>query len=85
MPKEKKFVYKLGIGLLIFSMILWLIPVMTPFFPISTKLKAGIITSVLIIAEIIFWIGALLVGKEAAAKFKSYLNPNTWKKAKRNK
>ncbi|MWV42711.1 transporter suffix domain-containing protein [Paenibacillus sp. HJL G12] len=79
--KQKRSVfYKLGIGLLILSLLLWLVPVITPFTPLSTKIKASIITGSIIIAEIMFWIGALLVGKEVAAKFKSVLNPKNWRK-----
>jgi hypothetical protein len=79
--KEKKSIfYKIGIGLLIISLLSWLIPVITPFTPLPTKVKAGIITGGLIFAEVMFWGGALLVGKEVAAKFKSYLNPRNWKK-----
>ena len=79
--KEKKSIfYKIGIGLLIISLLSWLIPVITPFTPFPTKVKAGIITGGLIFAEVMFWGGALLVGKEVAAKFKSYLNPRSWKK-----
>lgn len=76
----KSIFYKLGIGLLILSLLLWLIPVITPFTSLPTKVKAGTITGSIIMAEIMFWIGALLVGKEVATKFKSYLNPKNWRK-----
>ncbi|WP_155593877.1 transporter suffix domain-containing protein [Lysinibacillus cavernae] len=76
---QKSFTYKLGIGIIIFSLSLWLIPIITPFTPIPTKLKAGIIPGSIVVAEIMFWVGALLVGKEAANKFKSYLNPKKWR------
>lgn len=78
--QQKSIFYKLGLGLLILSLFVWLIPVITPFTPLPTKIKAGTITGSIIIAEIIFWIGALLVGKEVATKFKSYLNPKNWRK-----
>lgn len=77
--KQKSFTYKLGIGVIIFSLSLWLIPIITPFTPIPTKIKAGIIPGSIIVAEIMFWLGALLVGKEVANKFKSYLNPKKWR------
>ena len=81
MGKEKKSIlYKIGIGLLIISVLSWLIPLIIPFTDFPTKVKAGIITGGLIFAEVMFWVGALLVGKEVAAKFKSYLNPINWKK-----
>ncbi|MGN7358386.1 transporter suffix domain-containing protein [Paenibacillus sp. SAF-054] len=78
-PKRRIF-YKVGMVLLVLSLLVWLIPVITPFTPLSVKLKTGLITGSLIFAEITFWIGALLVGKEVAAKFKSYLNPKNWRK-----
>ncbi|MCZ8532933.1 transporter suffix domain-containing protein [Psychrobacillus psychrodurans] len=78
--QEKSSLYKLGIGLLIISFSIWLIPIITPFTPLPTKVKAVTITISIIIAEVMFWIGALLVGKEVAAKFKSYLNPKNWRK-----
>ena len=76
---QKSFAYKLGLGIIIFSLSLWLIPIITPFTPIPTKVKAGIIPGSIILAEILFWLGALLVGKEVANKFKSYLNPKKWR------
>ncbi|MER2170176.1 MAG: transporter suffix domain-containing protein [Psychrobacillus psychrodurans] len=78
--QEKSSLYKLGIGLLILSLSMWLIPIITPFTPLPTKVKAVTITVSIIIAEVMFWIGALLVGKEVAAKFKSYLKPKNWRK-----
>lgn len=78
--QKKTLFYKLGIGLLIISLLLWLIPVITPFTSLPTQIKAGVITGSIIMAEIMFWVGALLVGKEVAAKFKSYLIPKKWRK-----
>ena len=77
---KKKLFYKLGIGLLITSLLVWLIPVITPFTSLPTQIKASIIAGSIIIAEIMFWLGALFVGKEVATKFKSYLNPQKWLK-----
>lgn len=78
--KNKSFLYKLGIVLLLLSLSLWLVPFIIPFTPLPLKLKAGVITGSLVVAEVIFWIGAVLVGKEAAARFKAYLNPAHWRK-----
>lgn len=38
------------------------------------------ITGVLVLAEVLFWIGVLLVGKEVAMKIKGYLSPKKWGK-----
>lgn len=78
--EKKPIHYKIGIGLLIVSLLSWLIPLIAPFTPFPTKVKAVIITGGIVFAEVMFWGGVLLVGKEVAIKFKSYLNPKNWRK-----
>lgn len=78
--EKKSILYKLGIALIVVSLLSWLIPLIAPFTPYSTKVKAGIITGAIVFAEVVFWIGVLLVGKEVAAKFRGYLNPKNWRK-----
>jgi hypothetical protein len=79
-PPKKSIPYRIGIGFLIAFLLLWLFPFIVPFTPYPTKVKAGIITSAVVIAEVMFLLGALLVGKEVAIKFKRYLNPKSWRK-----
>ena len=79
--KKSRF-YKVGMGFLIISLLTWIIPVVAPFTPFSTGVKAGVITGAIVFAEVMFWAGALLVGKEVAAKYKGYLNPKNWRKEK---
>ncbi|MDY0394944.1 transporter suffix domain-containing protein [Virgibacillus halophilus] len=77
--KEKKSIsYRFGIALLIIAVLCWLTVAITPFTPFSLTVKASIVTGSLIIGEILFWIGALLVGKEVVSKYKRYLNPKNW-------
>lgn len=78
--EKKSILYKFGIALIVVSLLSWLIPLIAPFTPYSTKVKAGIITGAIVFAEVVFWIGVLLVGKEVAAKFRGYLNPKNWRK-----
>ncbi|MFJ7829299.1 transporter suffix domain-containing protein [Peribacillus sp. NPDC097284] len=78
--ERKKKYYKIGMVLLMLSLLTWLIPVVAPFTPFSTNTKAMIIGGAIIIAEIMFWVGAILVGKEVAARYKSYLHPKNWRK-----
>lgn len=49
-----------------------------PFLEIEGKLKITLSTSSLIIGEVLFWAGGLLVGKELFTKYKSYFNPKNW-------
>jgi VIT1/CCC1 family predicted Fe2+/Mn2+ transporter len=77
---NKPLVYRIGMILIISSFIVWVMPLGIPFLPITGKMKAISITSALVMAEVLFWVGALMVGKEAARKIRKALNPKNWKK-----
>lgn len=76
----KPLVYRIGMILIIASFIVWVMPLGIPFLPISGKMKAISITSALVMAEVLFWVGALMVGKEAARKIRTAINPKNSKK-----
>lgn len=38
------------------------------------------IAGLLIFSEVTFWTGGILLGKEVAKKYRSYLNPKNWKR-----
>ncbi|WP_071191670.1 transporter suffix domain-containing protein [Trichormus sp. NMC-1] len=66
---------KLGLILIIVSFSPWLaIAIIVPFLPITVAQKALLVPALLVIAEIIFWLGVLLVGKEVAQRYKRYLS-----------
>lgn len=66
---------KLGLVLIIISFLPWLIiAVIVPFLPISLGQKGLLIPALLILAEVLFWLGALLVGKEVVQKYRRYFN-----------
>lgn len=77
---------KIGITLIIISIPLFLTLPAIPFLSFEGKIKLFISSSVLISAEILFWGGGLLVGKELFTKYKAKLNPKNWfqKKSKTN-
>lgn len=79
-PKKNLKFYRVGISLIITSLIFWIAPLIVPFLPLTGQLKAMIISGAIIIAEILFWIGAILAGKEVAMKVRSYLNPRNWRR-----
>ncbi|HZG73915.1 MAG TPA: transporter suffix domain-containing protein [Chondromyces sp.] len=78
--RKNKLVYNIGTGLIVLSFILWIIPFVVPFFDIPGTSKAMLITGALITAEIVFWIGMIFVGKEAAMKIRKQFHPNNWKR-----
>lgn len=53
-----------------------------PFLNVDNTEKVTITTITFIVAEILFWSGGLLVGKELFTKYKTYLNPVNWFKKK---
>lgn len=81
MPK-KNWKLKLGLILIIVSIPLFLSLPLIPFLEIENNQKITLTTVVFITAEVLFWSGGLLVGKELFQKYKSKLNPKNWFKKK---
>jgi hypothetical protein len=75
---------KLGIALLIVSGIALLSALTIPFFVHTGRGMAGWIAGLLIVSEIAFWTGGIILGKEVARKYRRYLNPKNWSR-KQNK
>ncbi len=52
----------------------------------DAKTKITISTVSLVVGEVLFWVGGILVGKELFSKYRSFLNPKKWfKKVDKNK
>lgn len=75
-PKNRKI--KLGIFLMIFSGVFFASTFIIPLFDIPAKTKVIASATSLILMEVIFWAGGLLVGKELFTKYKQQLNPVNW-------
>lgn len=67
---------------MIFSGVFFGLSIVIPMLDLSPKLKVAGVTGSLIMMEVVFWTGGLLVGKELFARYKSYLNPARWFKRK---
>jgi hypothetical protein len=69
---------RIGIFLVVMSVVFYgLIPVL-PFLPLSTPTKIAAAPALVLLGELVFWPGGLLLGKEVIARYKSYLNPCNW-------
>ncbi|XGW00260.1 MAG: transporter suffix domain-containing protein [Leptolyngbya sp. BL-A-14] len=66
---------QLGVALLVISCLVWLAIVGIPFLPLTLAQKAAIVPGLLILGELFFWVGALLVGREVAERYRHWLNP----------
>ena len=65
---------KLGLLLIITSCLLWVAILFVPILPLSIAQKAIVTASLVIISEVIFWMGILLAGKEAY-RYRRQFNP----------
>ncbi len=75
---KKNWLIRLGIFLIIFCIPFFLFLAIIPFLEMEVKTKITISTISLIIGEIAFWLGGILVGKELFVKYKSLFNPKNW-------
>lgn len=63
---------------MIFSGVFFAATFIIPLLDIPTKTKVIASTTSLILMEVVFWAGGLLVGKELFTKYKQQLNPVNW-------
>ncbi|MBD1897812.1 transporter suffix domain-containing protein [Coleofasciculus sp. FACHB-129] len=77
---------KLGIFLIVFSFLPWVaILSVVPLLPLAIAQKAILVPILAVVGEVAFWVGLVLVGKEAATKYRAYLNPRAiWRKVKKS-
>lgn len=85
MKKDKNRQIKLGIFLMIFSGVFFAATFVIPFFDLPTKTKVIASTTSLVLMEVVFWSGGLLVGKELFTKYKKQLDPRNWFRKKTRK
>ena len=67
---------------MIFSGVFFGTTFIIPLFDLPTKTKVISSTTSLILMEVVFWAGGLLVGKELFTMYKQKLNPKNWFKKK---
>jgi VIT1/CCC1 family predicted Fe2+/Mn2+ transporter len=76
--ESKNWQIKLGIFMMIFSGVFFAATFVIPMFNLPSKTKIIAITTSLVLMEVVFWVGGLLVGKKLFAKYKQNLNPKNW-------
>lgn len=69
---------KWGIFLMVFSGVFFAASIVIPTLDLPVKIKVIASTGSLILMEVVFWLGGLLVGKELFTKYKKQLNPKNW-------
>jgi hypothetical protein len=76
--KSKNWKFKLGLLLVLFSLIFFALLVVIPMLNITKEEKIWFTTFSFITAEVLFYAGGFLLGKEMFSKYKSYFNPKNW-------
>ena len=79
----KKLKFRLGIILISVSVTFFLVIFALPFLSMDTKVKIALTTTLIIVGEISFWVGTILIGKEVYLKFKEKLKSGEWLEKKK--
>ncbi len=81
--KSKKFLAKLGLLLILTSGLFFAMMLSAPFLPFGTGLKVMLAGVAFVCMQIAWWVGVAMIGPEAAAKMKSWINRSTSNKISR--
>lgn len=73
----------LGIGLIVLSVVLWLLIPPVYWLPVSTWWKGAIVAGLFIAAEIAFWVGSVMAGTHFARKWRLVQRIKAWFKGRR--
>jgi hypothetical protein len=73
-----KLLKKIGILLIILSFVFYGFILLIPMLSVTLKMKTIITTTLIILGEISFWSGGLILGKEIVNKYRGYFNPRNW-------
>lgn len=74
----KNYKIKVGIILVIISLVVYAFLLVIPFLPVENSFKIAVGAVCMVLGEILFWFGGFLIGKELFKKYKSKLNPKNW-------
>ncbi len=76
---NKKLKWKgLAVAFIVLSFLIYVVLPFNLCLPFSGSIIAALTAGMMIVSEIIFWIGCIILGKELASKYRSYLNPMNW-------
>ena len=80
---KKKLKFRLGIILISVSVAFFLIIFALPFVSMNLKVKVALTTTLVVVGEVSFWVGTLLIGKEVYKKFMAKLKSGEWLEKKK--
>ena len=76
--EESSMVRAAIIGALVIPTLLWAAVPVVAFLPLAGEHKVWVSGGLVVAAEAVFWVSALLLGREAVRRYRRYLDPRTW-------
>ena len=79
-PASRRFGWRQALGAALFAVSAALfvaVPVVL-FLPLTTGWKVGMIAVLLVAEEVVFWVAALLLGREVVRRYRRFFNPRYW-------
>jgi len=80
---KKKLKLRIGIILISISVTFFLIIFALPFISMDLKFKLALSTTLVVVGEVSFWVGTILIGKDVYLKFKEKLKSGEWLEKKK--
>jgi hypothetical protein len=75
---KAQFQQRLGLYAILFSLGLWGVVAVIPFLSLGITKATILIAVLVVVSELLFWLGILLVGKQLAERYRQQLNPRFW-------
>ena len=75
---SRRWMRLLGISLITLSLMLYGAIFLLPFLPFSGKERLVAVPALVVLGEVAFWGGGVLLGAEVVARYRRWLNPRHW-------
>jgi hypothetical protein len=77
-PQRFGWIQALGVMLFTISVTLFVAVPVVLFLPLSTGWKVGVVAILLVVEEVVFWMAALLLGREVVRRYRRFFDPRYW-------
>jgi hypothetical protein len=75
---KSQFQQRVGLSAILFSLGLWGAVAVTPFLSLGIAQTTIAVSILVVVSELLFWLGILLVGKQLAERYRQQLSPRFW-------
>ncbi len=74
----RKLKYRFGIAVILFSIVIFFVLFAIPFLSVNVNTKLALTPVLIVAAEVMFWLGVVLIGKDVYLNFKNKLKSGEW-------